>query len=171
MEDDKRKLKTKRHLPQKLLTAAAFLLGVAVLAGLGLRYLTFVSKTIYEESTAHLEEVLHKSNNILSEQVNKNISYLHLWNGFLCSSPDDNGTRATLETAQKELGFDEFYFLTYDGNYITPDGETGYLGLQSNLDEKLADQKDVVMNAALPGQDPMLVFICPETKVVYRGFD
>ena len=170
MEDDKRKLKTKRHLPQKLLTAAAFLLGVAVLAGLGLRYLAFVSKTIYEESTAHLEEVLHKSNNILSEQVNKNISYLHLWNGFLCSSPDDNGTRATLETAQKELGFDEFYFLTYDGNYITPDGETGYLGLQSNLDEKLADQKDVVMNAVLPGQDPMLVFICPETKGVYRGF-
>ena len=170
MEDDKRKLKTKRHLPQKLLTAAAFLLGVAVLAGLGLRYLAFVSKTIYEESTAHLEEVLHKSNNILSEQVNKNISYLHLWNGFLYSSPDDNGTRATLETAQKELGFDEFYFLTYDGNYITPDGETGYLGLQSNLDEKLADQKDVVMNAALPGQDPMLVFICPETKGVYRGF-
>ena len=170
MEDDKRKLKTKRHLPQKLLTAAAFLLGVAVLAGLGLRYLAFVSKTIYEESTAHLEEVLHKSNSILSEQVNKNISYLHLWNGFLCSSPDDNGTRATLETAQKELGFAEFYFLTYDGNYITPDGETGYLGLQSNLDEKLADQKDVVMNAALPGQDPMLVFICPETKGVYRGF-
>ena len=170
MEDDNRKLKTKRHSPHKGLTAAAFLLVVAVLAGLGLRYLAFVSKTIYEESTAHLEEVLHKSNNILSEQVNKNISYLHLWNGFLYSSSDDNGTQATLETAQKELGFDEFYFLSYDGNYITPDGETGYLGLQSNLDEKLADQKDVVMNAVLPGQDPMLVFICPETKGVYRGF-
>ena len=170
MEDDNRKLKTKRHSPHKGLTAAAFLLVVAVLAGLGLRYLAFVSKTIYEESTAHLEEVLHKSNNILSEQVNKNISYLHLWNGFLYSSPDDDGTQATLETAQKELGFDEFYFLSYDGNYITPSGETGYLGLQSNLDEKLADQKDVVMNAVLPGQDPMLVFICPETKGVYRGF-
>ena len=170
MEDDNRKLKTKRHSPHKGLTAAAFLLVVAVLAGLGLRYLAFVSKTIYEESTAHLEEVLHKSNNILSEQVNKNISYLHLWNGFLYSSPDDNRTQATLETAQKELGFDEFYFLSYDGNYITPSGETGYLGLQSNLDEKLADQKDVVMNAVLPGQDPMLVFICPETKGVYRGF-
>ena len=26
------------------------------------------------------------------------------------------------------------------------------------------------MNAALPGQDPMLVFICPETKGIYRGF-
>ena len=26
------------------------------------------------------------------------------------------------------------------------------------------------MNTALPGQDPMLVFICPETKGIYRGF-
>ena len=42
--------------------------------------------------------------------------------------------------------------------------------MQSNLDEKLADQNDIVMNAVLPGQEPMLVFICPETKGVYRGF-
>ena len=27
-----------------------------------------------------------------------------------------------------------------------------------------------MLNAALPGQDPMLVFICPETKGIYRGF-
>ena len=44
---------------------------------------------------------------------------------------------------------------------MTPGGETGYLGLQSNLDEKLADQNDIVMNAVLPGQEPMLVLICP----------
>ncbi len=84
--------------------------------------------------------------------------------------PDDDGIQAYLESAKKELGFAEIYFLSYDGNYITPGGETGYLGLQSNLDEKLADQNDIVMNAVLPGQDPMLVFICPETKGVYRGF-
>ena len=53
---------------------------------------------------------------------------------------------------------------------MTPSGKTGYLGLQSNLDEQLSDQKDVVLNTALPGQDPMLVFICPETKGIYRGF-
>ena len=52
---------------------------------------------------------------------------------------------------------------------MTPGGKTGYLGLQSNLDELLSDQKDVVLNTALPGQDPMLVFICPETKGIYRA--
>ena len=170
MEDDKRKLKTKRRFPRKRLTAAAVLLAIAFFVCLSVQYLSFVSKTVYEESTAHLDEILHKSNSMLSMIANKNISYLHLWNGFLDSNPDDAGTQAYLESAQKELGFAGFYFLSYDGNYMTPGGETGYLGLQSNLDELLSDQKDVVLNTALPGQDPMLVFICPETKGVYRGF-
>ena len=129
-----------------------------------------MSKTIYAESTEHLEELLHKSNNMLSMIVKKNISYLHVWNGFLSSDPDDASTQAYLESAQQQLGFAEFYFLSYDGNYMTPSGETGYLGLQTNLDEQLSDQKDIVLNTALPGQDPMLVFICPETKGIYRGF-
>ncbi len=170
MEDNKRKLKTKRHFPRKRLTAAAVLLTMACFICLGVQYLSFVSRTVYEESTAHLDEILHKSNSMLSMIAKKNISYLHLWNGFLDSNPDDDGIQAYLESAKKELGFAEFYFLSYDGNYITPGGETGYLGLQSNLDEALADQNDIVMNAVLPGKDPMLAFICPETKGVYRGF-
>ena len=47
------------------------------------RYISFVSQTIYQESTSHLEEVLHKSNNMLKEMVRKNLTYLHLYNGFL----------------------------------------------------------------------------------------
>ena len=170
MEVKKRKTKRKWRLPCKSLTAAAILVTIACFVCLCVQYLSFVSKTVYEESTSHLEEVLHKSNNMLSEIANKNISYLHLWNGFLDSNPDDDGIQAYLESAKQELGFAEFYFLSYDGNYMTPRGKTGYLGLQSNLDEKLADRNDVVMNAVLPGQDPMLVFICPDTNGVYRGF-
>ena len=148
----------------------ACLLSIALLVCLSAQYLSFVSKTIYAESTQHLGEVLHKSNNMLSMIVKKNTSYLHVWNGFLSSDPDDASTQAYLESAQQQLGFAEFYFLSYDGNYMTPSGKTGYLGLQSNLDKLLSDQKDVVLNTALPGQDPMLVFICPETKGIYRGF-
>ena len=52
-------------------------------AGLSVRYISFVSQTIYQESTSHLEELLHKSNNMLQEMVRKNLTYLHLYNGFL----------------------------------------------------------------------------------------
>ena len=170
MEETKHKIKIKRHSRRNWHTAAACLLSIALLVCLSAQYLSFVSKTIYAESTQHLGEVLHKSNNMLSMIVKKNTSYLHVWNGFLSSDPDDASTQAYLESAQQQLGFAEFYFLSYDGNYMTPSGKTGYLGLQSNLDELLSDQKDVVLNTALPGQDPMLVFICPETKGIYRGF-
>ena len=170
MEETKHKIKMKRHPRRNWHAAAACLLSIALLVCLSAQYLSFVSKTIYAESTQHLGEVLHKSNNMLSMIVKKNTSYLHVWNGFLSSDPDDASTQAYLESAQQQLGFAEFYFLSYDGNYMTPSGKTGYLGLQSNLDELLSDQEDVVLNTALPGQDPMLVFICPETKGIYRGF-
>ena len=171
MADEKRKPKRSCHPRQKWLPAAAAILLLVLLAvGLSVRYISFVSQTIYQESTSHLEEVLHKSNNMLKEMVRKNLTYLHLYNGFLESTSDEDEIQAYIEAAQQNTGFADFYFLTYDGNYMTVTGETGYLGLQTNLDEKLAHDEDVVVNTALPGKPQMLAFICPETQGSYRGF-
>ena len=171
MADEKRKPKRSCHPRQKWLPAAAAILLLVLLAvGLSVRYISFVSQTIYQESTSHLEEVLHKSNNMLKEMVRKNVTYLHLYNGFLENTSDEDEIQAYIEQAQQDTGFANFYFLTYDGNYITVTGETGYLGLQTNLDEKLAHDEDVVVNTALPGKPQMLAFICPETQGSYRGF-
>ena len=170
MEDEKHESKRNCHPRQKWLPVAAILLLVLLIAGFSVRYISFVSQTIYQESTSHLEEVLHKSNNMLKELVRKNVSYLHLYNGFLESTSDEAEIQAYIRAAQQEAGFAEFYFLTYDGNYMTVTGKTGYLGLQTNLDEKLAHDEDVVVNTALPGKPQMLAFICPETQGSYRGF-
>ena len=171
MADEKRKPKRSCHPRQKWLPAAAAILLLVLLAvGLSVRYISFVSQTIYQESTSHLEEVLHKSNNMLKEMVRKNVTYLHLYNGFLENSSDEDEIQAYIKQAQQDTGFANFYFLTYDGNYITVTGETGYLGLQANLDEQLSEGKDIVMNTSLPGRPQMLAFICPETQGSYRGF-
>ena len=160
-----------RHLRQKWLSAAcAILLLIFLAAGFCVRYLSFVSQIIYQESTSHLEEVLHKSNNMLNQMVRKNLTYLHLYNRFLESTSDEAEIQAYIEKAQQDTGFASFYFLSYDGNYMTVTGETGYLGLQTNLDEMLADGDDIVMNTALPGKPQLLVFVCPETQGSYRGF-
>ena len=171
MADEKHEIKRSCHFRHKWLpAAAAILLLVFLAAGFSVRYISFVSQTIYQESTSHLEEVLHKSNNMLKEMVRKNLTYLHLYNGFLKSTSDEDEIQAYIEDAQQATGFVDFYFLTYDGNYTTVTGETGYLGLQTNLDEKLSDGEDIVVNTALPGKAPMLAFICPETQGSYRGF-
>ena len=171
MANEKHEPQGSRHPRRKRLSAAAaiFLL-VLLVAGFSVRYISFVSRTIYQESTSHLEEVLHKSNNMLKEMVRKNLTYLHLYNGFLESTSDEDEIQTYIEAAQQNTGFADFYFLTYDGNYMTVTGETGYLGLQTNLDEKLAHDEDVVVNTALPGKPQLLAFICPETQGSYRGF-
>ena len=171
MADEKRKPKRSCHFRQRWLSAAAAILLLVLLAvGFGVRYISFVSQTIYQESTSHLEEVLHKSNNMLKEMVRKNLTYLHLYNDFLENTSDEAEIQAYIEKAQQNTGFVGFYFLSYDGNYMTVTGETGYLGLQTNLDEKLSKGEDIVMNTALPGKPQMLAFICPETQGSYRGF-
>ena len=171
MADEKHEIKRSCHFRHKWLPAAAAILLLVFLAAVfSVRYISFVSQTIYQESTSHLEEVLHKSNNMLKEMVRKNLTYLHLYNGFLKGTSDEDEIQAYIEDAQQATGFVDFYFLTYDGNYTTVTGETGYLGLQTNLDEKLSDGEDIVVNTALPGKAPMLAFICPETQGSYRGF-
>ena len=171
MAEETQRSKRTCHVRQKWLrAAAAILLLVLLVTGFCARYIAFVSQTIYQESTSHLQEVLHKSNSMLSEMVRKNVSYLHLYNGFLESTSDEAEIQAYIEKAQQDIGFAGFYFLSYDGNYMTVTGETGYLGLQTNLDEKLSDGQDIVMNAALPGKPQMLVFACPKSHGIYRGF-
>ncbi len=170
MTDEKRKPKRNCHPWQKWLPTAAILLLVFLAADFSVRYISFVSQTIYQESTTHLEEVLHKSNNMLKEMVRKNLTYLHLYNGFLKSTSNEDEIQAYIEEAQQATGFVDFYFLSYDGNYMTVTGETGYLGLQTNLDEKLSNGEDIVMNTALPGKPQLLVFACPKTQGSYRGF-
>ena len=170
MADEKHESKRNCHPRQKWLPVAAILLLVFLAVGFSVQYISFVSQTIYQESTSHLEEVLHKSNNMLKEMVRKNLTYLHLYNRFLESTSDEAEIQAYIEKAQQDTGFASFYFLSYDGNYMTVTGETGYLGLQTNLDEMLADGDDIVMNSALPGKPQLLVFVCPETQGSYRGF-
>ena len=171
MADEKRKTRKSCHSRQRWLSAAAaILLLLGLVVGVSIRYISFVSQTIYQESTSHLEEVLHKSNNMLSEMVRKNLTYLHLYNGFLENTSNEDEIQAYIEDAQQATGFAGFYFLTYDGNYMTVTGETGYLGLQTNLDEKLSNGEDIVVNTALPGKAQMLVFACPKTQGSYRGF-
>ena len=160
----------KHRMKSRLAAAAAVLLVVAALVIAGIQYSKFVTQTIYEESTAHLAEVLHQSNNMLNETVEKNMTYLHMWSGALQRLSDEGEIRAFIEDAQKETGFTEFYFLSPEGNYKTVSGETGYLGLQGNVEENISQGKDMIMSAVLPGKPQMIVFVCPEKQGSYQGF-
>ena len=135
------------------------------------RYFEFVSKTVYEESVSHLTEVFRQSNNVLNELTNKNLTYLHMWGEYLQKTSDESDIRDYVDKAQDEAGFLYFYFLSADGNYKMLTGETGYLGLQENLEDKITLGEDIITNAVVPGKQQMLVFASPQSHGSYQGFE
>ena len=135
------------------------------------RYFEFVSKTVNEESVSHLTEVFRQSNNVLNELTNKNLTYLHMWGEYLQKTSDESEIRDYVDKAQDEAGFLYFYFLSADGNYKMLTGETGYLGLQEDLEDKIAQGEDIITNAVVPGKPQMLVFASPQYHGSYQGFE
>ena len=161
----------KKRIVRKRWNAAVL---IALFVGILLtvfQYLGFVSKTVYEESVSHLTEIFHQSDNMLSELTNKNLTYLHIWGEYLQNTSDESEIREYIEKAQEDAGFLDFYFLSADGNYKMVTGETGYLGLQEDLEDKIAQGEDIITNAVVPGKPQMLVFASPQYHGSYQGFE
>ncbi len=90
---------------------------------------------------------------------------------YLQNISDESEIRDYIEKAQEDAGFLDFYFLSADGNYKMITGETGYLGLQENIEDEIRQGNDVITNAAVPGKSQMLVFATPKAHGSYQGFE
>ena len=161
----------KRSVIRKRFRIAAFIAVFACIILLIFQYFRFVSKTIYEESVSHLTEVFHQSDNMLRELTDKNLTYLHMWGDNLQNITSEDEIRDYIKKAQENAGFVEFYFLSADGNYKVVTGNTGYLGLQENIEEEIRQGNDVIANAAVPGKSQLLVFATPKAHGIYQGFE
>ena len=161
----------KKPVRKKGLRIVAFLLLFIGVVLAVFRYYKFMSKSIYEESVSHLTEVLHQSDQMLRELTNKNLTYLHIWGENLQNISGEDEIRDYIKKAQEDAGFLEFFFLSSDGDYKMATGETGYLGLQENIEEDIRRGNDVIANAAVPGKSQLLVFATPKAHGIYQGFE
>ena len=161
----------KRPVIRKRFGIAFFIAAFACIILMIFQYFGFVSKTVYEESVSHLTEVFHQSDNMLRELTDKNLTYLHMWGENLQNIPSEDEIRDYIKKAQEDAGFVEFYFLSADGNYKVVTGNTGYLGLQENIEEEIRQGNDVIANAAVPGKSQLLVFATPKAHGIYQEFE
>ena len=161
----------KKPVMRNRLKTAVFIAVLVCIALMVFRYFGFVSKTVYEESVSHLTEVFHQSDNMLRELTEKNLTYLHMWGENLQNTSSEDEIRDYIKKAQEDAGFLEFFFLSADGNYKMPTGETGYLGLQENVEEEIRQGNDVIANASVPGKSQLLVFATPKAHGTYQGFE
>ena len=152
----------------------ALLLAIVLAAGLvwaGFAYFSFVSQTIYEESTAHLTEIFHQANQTLYNLVSVNWSRMRMWEPYLASAQDESDIVAYVNQARKENNFTDFFFISRNGNYVTLEGQQGYLDLRGQLADLILDKQPVVINSVVPDKPEIMVFAIPAANGSYRGLD
>ena len=89
----------------------ALLLSLVLVAGLiwaGFAYFGFVSRTIYEESTAHLTEIFHQANQTLYNLVSINWSRMRMWAPYLGKTESDEEVVSYVDQAREESHFTDF---------------------------------------------------------------
>ncbi len=134
------------------------------------QYYSFVSETIYDESVSHLSEIFHQSNNSLRSFVQRNWSGIHMWVDYLADVTDENEIDKFIKHAEEENGFTDFYFINREGNYRTISGASGYLDLENKLPDLILNGEDMIVNAVVPGQPQIMVFVTPAVGT-YHEFE
>lgn len=156
------------------LVALMIVLGcLLAVVGVGLPYLHFVSQMIQEESTSHLSEIYTQVNKDFSNLIQTNFNIMHSWRPYLENRMNEGDTeqiRAYLRAEKATWGFTECFFISRDGNYKTPDGETGYIDFQDQLSDLILHGESVVVDATLPGSANLTVFAVSAEPNVYDGF-
>ncbi|MGN1414628.1 MAG: ATP-binding protein [Anaerovoracaceae bacterium] len=157
-------------MKKRLYTLLALVLTTA-LVWIGYSYFSFVSRTIYEESTAHLTEIFHQANQNLHNRVSVNWSSMRMWTPFLEKAESDEEIIAYVEQAREESNFTNFYFISRNGEYLSLTGDRGYLDLRDQLSGLMLDRQPIVADSVVPDKPEIKVFAVPTSQGRYRGFD
>ena len=152
----------------------AILLAIVIVVGVGFAgfaYSGFVSETIYEESTAHLVEIFHQANQALYNMVSVNWSRMRMWAPYIDEADNEQEIVSYLNQAREESNFTDFFFISHNGNYITLEGQKGYLDLRGKLEGLILEQEPIVVNSVVPDKPEIMVFATPAVPNNFRGFE
>ena len=150
-----------------IITAIVLLMGIITAT---VQYSRVVTRTIYTESVSHLSEIFHQDNRTLRDLVETSWSNLHTWDKYLEDVGDEKEIQDFIASARDETGFTDFYFISLNGDYMTTNGEKGYLDLKNGLSDQISRGQDIVMCSVVPGKPQILVFAVPAAHGIYQGF-
>lgn len=157
----------------KLITAVA--LSIALMFS-GLLYFRFIERKIFEESTSHLTEIYAQVNSSFNALVSQNWGLLDDWGYFIDHLTSAHGDyseelQSFLLEVQETWGFTDFYFLDSSGNYITAEGNRGYLDLGPQIEDLMVNRSHVIVDGTLPAGEALTVFASPVKPGFYHDFE
>lgn len=158
-------------MKKKLLYFICIIVMICVFGTLMTNYVSFVNKTVFDESSAHLKEIYHQTNQSVQSMVGKNWEVMEMWVPYFEDAESDEKISGYIEIIAERTGFTDFYFISDEGEYNSIDGNKGYLDMKEGLRKLVIDKENVVVTSVVPGKPEILVFAVPCTKGTYKGFE
>ena len=100
----------KRIIP--IVTTVLFVLGVMIVLHF---YFDSVNRTIFNESSSHLNEIYQQTNQSFSTLMDNTWSSLHSWEPYLRETEDDEKSRNTLRNCNRRVSLPTFISSTATG--------------------------------------------------------
>lgn len=136
-------------------------------------YVQMVQRSIYKESSVHLQELYGQVNETFTSMVSRNWNLLNDWEPYIREQLEDGNVeniRAYINKGKDSWGFTEFYFINTDGRCLDSQGKFSYLNFGDEIITLMKYRENVVMDAAFPSREPLTVFAVPVEQGEYKGF-
>ena len=146
---------------------------IALILSACMIYVHLVQRSIYKESSVHLQELYGQVNETFATLVSRNWNLLSDWDPYIreqLAGGNEDNVAGYIDRGKAKWGFTEFYFLDSDGGCINPQGRYGYLNFDSGFVTLVRDRKNVVIDATFPSREPFTVFAIPVERGEYKGF-
>ena len=139
---------------------------------IGTVYYTVISRRIYEDSTAHLEEIYNQVNRTFGAFVERNWGLLTNWGQYfeLTGELDRETLEEYILPKQDYWGFSDFYFLSPDGKTVNIAGQEGAMTLPGAWERLMEQRLPSMAGHRLPEGQEVTVFAVPVAPGTYEGF-
>ncbi len=156
---------------QRLLPILMIIVVCAAAVSIGSGYYNFISRRIYEDSTAHLGEVYSQVNRSFGSFVETNWGLLRSWGEYidLSGGADSGGIPDYIRQKQEHWGFSDFYFVSSEGEAQNLDGESVTMAFEGYRERMFSEGKPVMSGEKSPTGQEVTVFAMPVEHGVYKG--
>lgn len=152
-----------------------FLLTVAIIVVTFIPYTQYMTRQVRNESAQHLEEIFSQVNTTFSSVVSRTWDALASWKEFILEKSSDKGgwdlLTSYMEQQKEAWGFNGFYFLDKNGNYLTLSKETGYFDLGDSLFSLMNDEVQIVGSNTMSDGTPIFLFAVPVQEKFIGDFE
>ena len=158
---------------QKKKSRVLIVLTILLTAFVGVFYIWFVEKKIYEESTSHLNEIYGQINKDFQSLAEHNWKLLKDWSLYIRhieEHGEEENLRKFINSGKLERKFSDFYFINENGEYVSVSGGKGYLEMGSQMETLMIDKQNVVVDGTLPNDTELTFFAVPVEQGEHAGF-